>query len=305
MSENAFNTPYDILNQFSGPIRFRMTNAYLFVAVLQKNREALCCFIAALLHLKRGEIHSLEILNPIILGQDIGKKDCVLDLLVLLNDETKVNLEIQVENEGNWDDRGIYYLSQNLCDLKSGDDYAALKRMVQIGILDFNFPAGNREFYQEYVMMNKKTHRIFSDKMSINVLCLNQLENASQEDRESGLYEWAKVFKATTWEELKVLSEKNKVIQETIVTMAELTDDEKIRQQCLRREKYERDRIQAHNYGIQQGLEQGLAQGIDDGIRLLSELIQKLLSAGRQAEIEKAVSDEACRNALLKEFNLK
>lgn len=54
-------------------------------------------------------IRSVQIRNPIILGQALDKKDCVLDLLILLNDDTYINLEMQVRNEGNWDDRSIYF----------------------------------------------------------------------------------------------------------------------------------------------------------------------------------------------------
>ncbi len=158
MSAEAPASKSCILNTLTGPIRFRLTNAYMFVAVLQKNHEALCHLLAALLHLKRSDIVSVEILNPIILGEDIGKKDIVLDLRILLNNNTVLNLEVQVNNEGNWDDRSLYYLSKNLV-LAVGEDYTELKPVIQIGILDFNYPDCNREFYQKYVLMNIKTQR--------------------------------------------------------------------------------------------------------------------------------------------------
>lgn len=98
-------------------LEFRLTNAYLFVAVLQQNQEALCLLIAALLHIKREEILSVKILNPIVLGQSLASKDCILDLLLLLNDQTKINLEMQVTNEHNWDNRNVYYMAAKLTDL--------------------------------------------------------------------------------------------------------------------------------------------------------------------------------------------
>ena len=42
---------------------------------------------------------------------------------------------------------------------------------------------------------------------------------------------WAKVFKAKSWEELKMLAEKSEVMQEGIVTLRELTADEEVRMQ--------------------------------------------------------------------------
>lgn len=264
MSTETAVSNYDILSTLTGPIRFRLTNAYMFVAVLQKNHEALCHLIAALLHIKRSDIVSVEILNPIILGEDISKKDIVLDLRILLNNNTILNLEMQVNNEGNWDDRTLYYLSKNLV-LAVGEDYTELKPVIQIGILNFNYPDKNTEFYQKYVLMNCKTHQIFSDKLGINVLCLPQMENATDEDRESGLYEWAKVFKATTWEELKALSENNHIIENTVVTMAELSENEKVREQLLREEKAVRDKIHAQNYGYRRGMIAGFIDGHEKG----------------------------------------
>ena len=85
------------------------------------------------------------------------------------------------------------------------------------------------------------------------MLCLNQIENATPEERKSGLYQWAKVFRATTWEELRALAENSKVIYDTIVTMAELSDDEKVQQQCLREEKYERDMLNLRNSSLKEG----------------------------------------------------
>lgn len=130
------------------------------------------------------------------------------------------------------------------------------------------------------------------DKLQLNVLCLTQIENATQEDHESGLYDWAKVFKATAWEELKALADNNKVIQDTIVTIAQLSEDEKIRQQCERREKYERDRISAINFGENQG------------IARIRKLIQILNEAGRQDDIARIATDENFCEQLLKEFGV-
>lgn len=105
-----------------GKIRYRFMNAYLFATVFQKNQEALKDLIAALLRIELKEIVSLEILNPILLGQDIDHKSCIMDILVLLNGNIRVNLEMQVLDEGNWNERGVYYLAENLLDLKKGED---------------------------------------------------------------------------------------------------------------------------------------------------------------------------------------
>lgn len=194
-----------------GKIRYRFMNAYLFATVFQKNQEALKDLIAALLRIELKEIVSLEILNPILPGQDIDHKSCIMDILVLLNGNIRVNLEMQVWDEGNWNERGVYYLAENLLDLKKGEDYKNLKTTVQIEILDFDlWKSGKNPFYQVYELWDTEHDRVFTNKMKLCALSLRQAEKAEERERQSGLYDWAKTLTAETWEELQELSEKMK-----------------------------------------------------------------------------------------------
>lgn len=79
------------------------------------------------------------------------------------------------------------------------------------------------------------------------------------------LYEWAKLFKATTWEEIKMLAEKNEYIADTVVTLKQLTADEKIRMQCQAREDYEHDRATLLRQGREEGREEGRKEGREEG----------------------------------------
>lgn len=136
------------------------------------------------------------------------------------------------------------------------------------------------------------------------MLCLPKIENATQADRDSGLYRWAKVFKATTWKELIELSKDNAVMEDTVVTTAQLSEDERIRQQCQRYEKYERDRLNAMNYSFEQGKKQGEQQGKKDGREQISRLCQKLQEHDHGNEIFQALNDSEYLERLLKEFGL-
>ena len=90
------------------------------------------------------------------------------------------------------------------------------------------------------------------------MLNLIQIENVTDEERQSTLYEWAKLFKSTTWEEIKMLADKNSSISEFTFTLHEMSENEKIYYQCLARERYECDKLSCIAYGKQQGLTQGL-----------------------------------------------
>ncbi|MBU5429546.1 hypothetical protein KQI22_05585 [Kineothrix sp. MSJ-39] len=65
----------------------------------------------------------------------------------------------------------------------------------------------------------------------------------------------AKYLKAETLEELEQLASGEEVLENMVVTMKQLSEDEKIRMQCEAREDYERCLITEYNAGKQDGIE--------------------------------------------------
>lgn len=70
---------------------------------------------------------------------------------------------------------------------------------------------------------------------------LKHIELATQEDRKWNIHYWASLFKATTWEELKMLAKQHPILENAVETIYELTADEAIREQCKAREKHIRE----------------------------------------------------------------
>ena len=226
-----------------GPIPYNLMNDYMFRVVLQANEFVLRGLIGALLNLEQSEIKSTVITNPIKLGEKIDDKTFVLDIHVLLNDDTRLNLEMQVINRGNWPERSLNYLCRAYDQLKPGEDYRQSKCAIHIGILDFTLFDEYPEFYASYKMMNVKNHHVFSDKFILNVLDLTQIKLATDEDRLCELDYWAELFKAKTWEDLRMIAEKNQYMSRAAEEMYARNADESIREQCRVREEnlaYER-----------------------------------------------------------------
>ena len=57
------------------------------------------------------------------LAGDVGGKEFILDIEVMLNDDTLLNLEMQVANEHNWPERSLSYLCRTFDQLYSGQEY--------------------------------------------------------------------------------------------------------------------------------------------------------------------------------------
>ena len=221
----------------SGPLQYTLLNDLLFRMVFEANQNGLKSLLAALLHLKESDITKLEIKNPFRFGTRVDEKKYIYDLYLLLNNKQKIHIELQVLNQSFWTDRSLCYLCRDFGDLNSGENYNKVKPHIQIDILDFSLFEDSNEFFSTYHLANDKTGRIYSDKLSLHVLQLNKTKYATEEDKACGIYYWAKLFKATTWEELKFLTEKQASLQSTVETMYRFTADDYTREEIRAREE--------------------------------------------------------------------
>lgn len=256
-----------------GVIEYKMTNNYMFRFILQKNQKVLKGLIAALLHLNPIEMKKVEIRNPINLAGNVSGKEFILDIEVMLNDDTLINLEMQVANEHNWSERSLSYACRSFDNLYQGQKYEEAIKVIHIGFLEFTLFEDVPEFYSEYKMVNVKNHRVYSDKFILRVIDLNKIELATNEDKAFQIDYWARLFKAKTWEELKMLAKDNDYLQEAAESLYIANADEIVRQQCRAREDAERrERTLVRDLRI---AEEKLAKK-DEMIRELQDRISKM-----------------------------
>lgn len=214
----------------TGAIDYGMTNDYMFRAVLQENNYVLKGLICALLHLKPEDVMSVIITNPIELGESIDDKEFILDINVNMNNSTVINLEMQMENQLNWQDRSLSYLCRSYDQLYQGQDYTDAKPAIHIGFLNFSPFKDNPEFYAAYKLLNEKNYRVYSDKFILRVVDLTHIDLATDDDKADQIDYWARLFKATTWEEIRMISQNNKYLSEASQSLYEFNADEITRQ---------------------------------------------------------------------------
>lgn len=187
------------LQEATGEILYGLTNDYMFRILFQKNK---------------------------------------LDIKMILNTHQQIDLEMQVNDYHDWPERSIGYLCHMYDSLEHGEEYIDTKPAIHIGILDYTpFPA-QPLFYSKNQIMDVNTQRIYSDKFTIFVLDLSKADLATQDDCLWGINKWAKLFKATTWEELKMIADKNEYLTETSNTLCDLYADRNVKERCLDRIEY-------------------------------------------------------------------
>ena len=246
------NTPFTsaeeqaaLLPYMRGALPYTLMNDFLSKYSFQKDLYALKGLLSALLRVDIDSITNITILNPIEPSDIVNDKTCILDIKLELNHTQIINLEIQNLYQAFWPERSLTYLCRIFDQLSAGATYSNIQPCIQIGILNHNLfkpddPRYTDDFYSEYRMLNTRTHTEYSSKFEIRVLSLKQLENASAEDKNdpNGLYHWAKIFCATSWEEMLMEASTNPRMQSFVGTVKKLTAEEKIALACENRRRY-------------------------------------------------------------------
>ena len=185
--------------------------------------------VAALLAIPLESIERLEINNPDMQPDSMGEKFCWLDINMTV-DGRRVDLEIQVDNEGNYPERILYYWAREYSSaLPEGGDYKDLPRTIVISIINFNL-FDCPDFHSEFCPLEVKRYEPLSDRMSLHFFELQKLppDRLSANDT---LLLWLSLFKAETEEELaKINALEVPVMVQAINAYKKITVDPKFRE---------------------------------------------------------------------------
>ena len=176
------------------------------------------------------------------IGTRIDNKEFVLDLAVIINNVLFLNVEMQVYHEAFWKERALSYTCRSFDQLNHGEKYGQVLPVVHVGFLNYSLFPEYPEFFANYELANTSSPNysyLYSDKLRISVVDLTQIELATEGDKNHDIDLWARVFTATTWEEIEMLAQNNEYLKEAVSGVRQLTEDEKIRQQCQAREDFE------------------------------------------------------------------
>ena len=216
----------EALKKATGIIPYTFLNDYMFRVILQKHKNVLRSIVCACLKLEAEEVQDIVVQNPIEFGEAIDDKTFILDINVLLNNNTIINLEMQVLDLKDWSERSLSYLARSYDNVAKGDEYINVKPVYHIGFLNYTLFPEYPEFFAKYRMMNLKNHNVYTSKFNLYVVDLTQIKLATQEDVDTGLVYWTQVFKAKTWEELRQMAERNQELQEATEALYVYNQDE-------------------------------------------------------------------------------
>ena len=203
------------------------------------NEAFLTEFLSSLLNIN---IKKIEIMHDIHLEKDIEEdKLGIIDVRAIINDDSIINIEIQLRNEFNIIKRSTFYGSKLISEqLKKNDLYNEIKPVIVICILNYNyFPF--EEYINDTVMVLSK-HRKHEVNTNLKYYYIELPKfRKSNYNRESIINQWLTFIDSENSKELEEIMKKNNTIKKANDELEYLEGDEAFKRKVELREKYERD----------------------------------------------------------------
>ena len=279
--------------------QLKVTNDYIFKKIFAKkgNESILKDLLNSILQIK---IKSIEVISDANLERQLeSNKLGILDLKAKLDEETIVNIEIQIINRYNMIERTLFYWSGLYYNvLQKGADYKEIKKVIAINILDYNeFEEGP---YHEIARLRREyLYKILTDKIEIHFIQIPKFKK-QRKDMKTKLDMWMDFISQIDEKEVKNAMSKNKEIKKAQEEYEYLTGDEEERRIAFLREKAIRDENSifdaGKDIGFKSGEEHGIKKGKTEGIEIGRE---QGIEIGKEQGIEQNKKEIA--NSMLKE----
>jgi predicted transposase/invertase (TIGR01784 family) len=134
---------------------------------------------AALSDFNFEEVKDLEIIDPYNLSENIDLKESIIDIpkgtpsaKAKTKDNQTVIIEIKLCGNMDFVKRIFYYISKNIVnELKEGEDYKKLPRIISINLLNFNLDFGDEgKPHRCFKLIDTKNHNIDLDFIQMHII---------------------------------------------------------------------------------------------------------------------------------------
>ena len=283
--------------------RLDLKNDYVFKRIFAKpeNNQELKELLEAILNI---EIEKVEVKNPEITKNYADEKLGVLDIRAQINEDTIIDIEMQVANVKTMVDRNIVYTSRLIAeDTKVGAEYGSLKKFISITILGENLLKRNSyhsvvhlkfediEPEKQVEMGYEKEQDLLTDRIEVHYIELKKFIKKNPK-MSSKLEQWLWLIVGEE-EKVKMASEKNKTIEKVVEDLDEMSADENERLEAYKRQiNMMYDKIEKEEWK-----KEGREEGRDEAIQMEKEknalkMLQKQIDIPTIMEITGLTEEE-------------
>lgn len=213
-------------------------------------------FVSDVVGIPQEEIRSVRIVSPFLRKGSRKQKLGILDLALTLNDDTKMDVELQLRSQRFWVKRNLFYLAHLYADeLWVGENYDKLKKCITISILDFNLVPG-AEYHTVYTLRDKRGREL-TDLFEVHIVELKK--KLSGEEPVDG---WIRLFNAKTKGELDMIKSISAGLFQAVEVLERLSLTRALRWRFEQSLKERRDRWAEDEYVREEGRQEGKADHI-------------------------------------------
>ena len=258
-----------------------MKNDIVFKAFFSQNENYLKSFLSAVLG---RNIKVARIMHDVRLEQLAKEmKYGILDLEVELKSKEIINVEMQLKDNNNIEERTTFYASKKIVEqLEPKQDYEELKKVIVIAILDYNLTP-----LPEYITETVRVTRNHKEYEMNNLVKYYYIElkkfRETNPDMTKEVNQWLAFLDMERGDLLEMAKKENKEIKKAIEEYEVLTGDAEIKRLAELRlmSKLEEKsalataKAKGTEEGLKQGKKEGLKQGKEEGLKQAKAEIAK------------------------------
>jgi predicted transposase/invertase (TIGR01784 family) len=302
----------ETINNYEPSERFNPLNNFLFFKVMGERGDEpqLLGFLNAVLGRSgKKPIESVEIKeNKTFIKNILSGKSCILDVLAILHDGTKVNIEVQLGNQYNMDQRSLFYWSKLYTEsLNEGQDYKELPNVIAVNIVDFDFPPDGGFHTCFHLREDVDPSLILSLALEIHFVNMVKWRRQREKGLADPLHRWLTWFDEGSPPELiEEVANMDSAIMAASERQYFVIQDEEARRAYWSTRKAEHDRISNLNGARREGRREGEQIGLQKGEEKKSiEIARNALAEGLPMEVIQKITglDSETINGLQRDAN--
>ncbi|MEA2050769.1 MAG: Rpn family recombination-promoting nuclease/putative transposase [Campylobacterota bacterium] len=270
----------------------------------ENHKNILISFLNAVLDFKELKtITDVSLANPYQVPKIPELKETILDIKATNKNGDTFIVEMQKKDLGDFHKRSLYYTSKAYVEqLPKGQDYAELKKVYFIGLLNFSM-FENNDYISRHLIINQETKQQDLDDFEFTFIELSKFSKDLKE-LDTILDRWIYFLKNADDLEL---------IPEEYESIVEFKDAFSLASQC----NWNKKELEVYDYmtlkafdevnairtaerkamqkGMQEGIEKGMEKGLEKGVLALYHIGQKVEDISKIMDLDISKVKEICK----------
>ncbi len=214
-------------------------------------------------------VEVVEVINPRIEPAELTGKFIVLDVLARDAAGRLFNVEMQVRRHADWPLRSAYYLARTLANqLQGGEDYATLKPVIGIHLMDFELFEQDQAHWCFELRDRHHSAVVLTPSLQLHLIELPKADRLREATAPAILADWIAYFEH--WHEDTIMNAiTHEPIRQALQQLQDLSADAEAQRLAFVRERALRDErselLAARQEGRQEGRHEGRQAGRQEG----------------------------------------